>query len=133
MSESRTEILERITCEEEERVKRGYDIKTFFSIKGNKEQIRSLRIEKDHEGLLDVKYIPAATLVRVNEKWKVKSKRGFRIDLKTGYWKPDNDDAKIPDDADEFRNVMLYTTSIADALYIQPIAALRLTLSGGIQ
>lgn len=40
MSESRAEEVDRISCEEEERVSKGFDIETYFSIDGSMDRIR---------------------------------------------------------------------------------------------
>ena len=41
MAESRAEEVDRISCEEEERVSRGFDIKTYFSVDGGQLRTRA--------------------------------------------------------------------------------------------
>ena len=63
--------------------------------------------------------------VQVNFKWRTSHERGFALNLKNGYWqnkKQEQDESK----SDDIRKVKLFATDTANALYIQPIAALGL-------
>ena len=71
MAESRAEEVDRISCEEEERVSRGFDIKTYFSVDGgNFERVRKAVARTSENSLLNLRYVPAARLVHVNYKWR---------------------------------------------------------------
>ena len=67
MAESRAEEVDRISCEEEERVSRGYEIKTYFSVDGGHlERVQKAVVRSSESALLNLRYIPAARLVYVN-------------------------------------------------------------------
>ena len=84
LSETRTKEMERITCEEEERLSRGYEIKTLFHVPGGKQSIITTKIKNDNEDFLNVQFIPAASLVQINKKWRATREEGFLIGLKSG-------------------------------------------------
>ena len=77
MAESRGEGTERITCEEEERMSRGYEIESFFHVDGgNFASIRQAEAKSDGSRLLNLRYIPAARLVSLNKGWRSGRPRG---------------------------------------------------------
>jgi len=130
MAESRGEEVDRITCEEEERISRGYDVKSYFSVDGaNFESIRSAVARTGETHLLNLRFIPAARLVQVNTQWRGQKTEGFPIGMTSGNWRssmPEPD----PDAREDYRLVKLWTSSLADALYIEPIQALGLEPDG---
>lgn len=132
MSESRAEEIDRISCEEEERVSRGYEIKTYFSIDGgHTDRIRKAVARTSENALLNLRYIPAVRLIHVNSQWRSQKTEGFPIGMVSGDWR-----SSIPEpDAnlkEEFRLVKLWTSNLADALYIEPIQPLGLKPEGVI-
>ena len=93
----------RITSDEEERQRRGYEMITTvrFAHADGRRQCLSTHYSEGGEELLDVRYGPAATLWRVNLGWrrrKEKSIYGFNIDVTTGEWSKDQ---QAPEDADD--------------------------------
>ncbi|HPI89404.1 MAG TPA: DEAD/DEAH box helicase [Spirochaetota bacterium] len=134
MSETRTEQRDRITCEEEERLRQGYTIETYFSVPGGIESIRRAVVKNDNDNFLNISYIPAARLVQVNKKWKNRREEGFSMGINSGQWKTGGTepDASINPGAEERITIKLYTTDTADALYIEPIKALALSYDGRI-
>jgi len=130
MCETRTESVERISCEEEERTSTGFEIKTFFRVNQKKEEIVRLSLASHDVELLKIQYLPAATLVQVNDKWRASSRRGFLVGVKTGLWKKEEDAGEKDPHAEENRRIRLYASDTADALYIQPVKALGLTTEG---
>ena len=132
MAESRAEEIDRISCEEEERVSTGYEIKTYFSVDGGHvERIRKAVAKSSESHLLNLRYIPAARLVHVNRKWRARQDEGFPIGLISGDWRSSmpEPDSNIKE---EFRLVKLWTSNLADALYIEPIQPLGLKPDGVI-
>lgn len=130
MTESRGEEAARITCEEEERISRGYDIESFVHVDGgNFESIQSAIVRSGDSHLLSLRFIPAARLVSVNTGWRNQTTEGFPMGMTSGNWRssmPDPD----PDAREQYRLVKLWTSNLADALYIEPIQALGLDPDG---
>lgn len=81
--------------------------------------------------LLNLRYIPAARLYHVNSKWRSQRAEGFPLGLTSGDWR-----SSVPEPGEnvreDFRLVKLFTSNVADALYIEPIAALGLGAEGVI-
>ncbi|MEZ4644858.1 MAG: helicase-related protein [Chloroflexota bacterium] len=131
MAESRAEEIERISCEEEERVSRGYNIQTYFSVDGGDlGRIRKATAYTSENKLLNLRYIPAARLIHVNSQWRSQKEEGFPIGLISGDWRssiPREDESYIKE---KFHLVKLWTSNLADALYIEPIQPLGLTPEG---
>lgn len=121
MAETRSQERDRITCEEEERVKQGYRIETFFSIPGGMASVQKAKLAHTDNDLLNIQYIPAARLVHVNEGWRSQTQNGFKLNA-FGEWLPNSDPSDL--------SVQLYTYNNADALYIQPVNALNLSPEG---
>ena len=130
MTESRGEETARITCEEEERISRGYQIESFFHVDGG--DFASIRWAVARSGdshLLNLRFIPAARLVSLNRGWRSQRTEGFPMGMTSGNWRssmPETD----PDAYEEYRLVKLWTSNLADALYIEPIQALGLESDG---
>ena len=132
MSETRAQRRDRISCEEEERVSRGFQIETYFSIDdADFDRVRRAIVRTDQEPLLNLQFIPAARLVDINRKWRSRPQEGFPLGLVTGEWKREKD---LESDVarEPIRRVKLFTSDTADALYIEPVKALGLTLAGVI-
>jgi hypothetical protein len=132
LSESRTRPIERISCEEEERSSKGFGITTYFSLDGrNLNSIKTTRIKTSDEELLKLRYIPAARLIYINDKWRAQKEEGFPINKISGRWKaamPKTDD--VDTNPEDYTRVKLKTTTVADAIYIEPIEALGLERDG---
>ena len=132
MAESRAEEVDRISCEEEERVSRGYEINTYFSVDGGHlERVRKAVARSSETALLNLRYVPAARLVHISSKWRAQLAAGFPIGLVSGDWR-----SSMPDPESNVREafhlVKLWTSNLADALYIEPIQALGLKPEGVI-
>jgi superfamily II DNA/RNA helicase len=132
MTESRADEVDRISCEEEERVSKGFQIQTYFSVDGGSfDRVRKASVKVGDSGLLSLRYIPAARLVHVNTAWRAARTDGFPLGLTTGFWRsamPDPDDQVN----ESFRLVQLWTSNLADALYIEPTQPLGLEPAGVI-
>jgi len=132
MSESRAEEVDRISCEEEERVSRGFDIQTYFSVDGGPlGRVRKAVVRSSETNLLNLRFISAARLVHLNSQWRSQRTEGFPIGQTSGDWRSSLPE---PDDnlRDTYRLVKLWTSNLADALYIEPIPALGLHPEGVI-
>ncbi len=132
MSESRAEEVDRISCEEEERISSGYDVATYFAVDGGVAAaggIREAVAKSSGSELLRLRFLPAARLHHVNKKWSSQRAEGFPMGMTSGVWH-----SKVPEDLanarEEFGLVKLFTSTVADALYIEPIVALGLKREG---
>ncbi|MFA6402883.1 MAG: DEAD/DEAH box helicase [Salinivirgaceae bacterium] len=130
MAETRAYELQRITCQEEERTKKGYDIQTYFSVDGGFENTVEGIVSVSNEKLLHLHYLPTCRIFKLNLKWRASKEYGYAINLNTGYWQ--NKAQKEENiDKDEVKEVKLFTSDTANALYIQPIKSLGLKSGGG--
>ncbi len=130
MSESRGEEQARITCEEEERISRGYDIQTFLHIDGgNFDSLSDAVVTTNEAYLLKLKFIPAGRVIHVNRGWRNEKSEGFSLEMTSGDWQ---NRESISDSSNQYehRFVKLWTSNIADVLYIEPIQALGLEPDG---
>lgn len=128
MTECRAKEMDRISCEEEERVSRGFDISTYFAVEGALDRVRRAAVRVGDELLMNIRFMPAARLVYINRKWRSKQFDRFPLGLTNGFWKssmPSLEEQKEP-----FRQVMVKTSNTADALYLEPIQPLGLKPHG---
>ena len=130
MVESRGEETDRITCEDEERMSRGYDIEPYFQVDREVNlSVFSAIVKLDDCELLNLRFIPATRLISVNKSWRARDFEGFPIGMSSGLWK--SSISRVDSESEEeYRLVKLWTSKISDALYIEPRGALGLTLDG---
>ena len=85
---------DRITCDDEERIRYGYHITTHYQF-SPEVQLGKIRKQSadvyssDQSPLFILTYAPSATLYRINRGWKKSKQPGFLIDLESGEWKRD--------------------------------------------
>lgn len=125
MPETKAYELQRITCQEEERTRKGYDIRTYFAVEGGFDSITEALVKLADEKLLHIHAIPAARLVHVNFKWRSSPENGYALNLKNGYWQTKKQEHEEGNN-DDIKRIKLFTTNTANALYIQPVEALAL-------
>ena len=131
MSETRTIEIDRISCEEEERLSRGFEVKTYFSLPAGHDNIRLAKVKTGQEDLLYLRFLPCARLTQINKKWWRSRENGFLMGLNTGIWRKEKYDTTSAS-AEPIKRVKLITYDTADALYIEPIKSLNLTPAGVI-
>lgn len=91
-----TQRVLRITCDEEERQRQGYDMQTTIQFASMDNRLRVVNTEvKDDSGekILHLQYAPASTVWRINLGWrrrKEESIYGFNLDTVTGFWSKDD-------------------------------------------
>lgn len=129
-----TEGADRITANEEERQRQGYELQTMFRFVPDRAgNILKAEAELTHEGAImaSLVYAPAALLWRINRGWKrrkQKSVLGFFINPVSGYWSKEDqdeeDNKESPDEksrtkpqlivpfVEDCRNILLLTPNI---------------------
>jgi superfamily II DNA/RNA helicase len=125
MTETKAYELQRITCQEEERTRRGYDIRTYFAVEGGFDSITEAVVKLADEKLLHIHAIPSARLVNISFKWRTSLENGYALNLKNGYWQTKKQESEEINN-DDIRRIKLFTTITANALFIQPVEALAL-------
>ena len=81
---------ERITSEEEERLRRGYLIETFYQFaplpsgEGSVMRVQQADVIRDNQPIFHLTYAPTATLMRVNRGGRAARTPGFWVDFETG-------------------------------------------------
>ena len=127
LAECHTKPVERISCEEEERTSTGYNIEHYFSFPKGIHSTTKTVLKYDGEDLLNIIYGPSTRLLQLNRKWRRAKKgdeNGYRIGANTGFWKTSKDAAN-PNPGDPIHTVHIFTTNTTDALYIEPVEALK--------
>jgi hypothetical protein len=88
---------ERITANDEERVRQGFDIQTVFTwpMKDGQLQVTNAEFKCGETSLLALQYANSAEISRLNKGLKRRKDRtvfGFYIDPRTGYWAKSEDE-----------------------------------------
>jgi very-short-patch-repair endonuclease len=95
MPNAKTIRRERITCDEEERIRRGYRTTTHFRFAkdtGGRDRKVDAAIGKDpSQPVVRAVFAPSATLFRINHGWKGRTDDGYLIDLMNGEINPERD------------------------------------------
>lgn len=146
-----TRRAERITANEEERVRQGYEMQTTiqFSEQDDKLQVMHTVLEDQEGQLLELQYGATATVWRMNLGWrrrKEKTLLGFMINPVTGHWvggageegEPDPD---MPPDQTPPQRIVPYVEDRRNVLILRPdedlapntMATLQYALKRGIE
>ena len=120
----------RITSDEEERQRQGYEMMTTlrFGQENGHPKVEAAAVLESDETILELKYGPASTLWRVNLGWRRRQEKtiyGFSIDANTGEW---TKDAQAPTDAEDdkvtegksIERVTPYVEDTRNVLIVQP-------------
>jgi len=109
---------ERITCDEEERLKYGYNITTHFRYANQKQQSAIVQAA-DGTPLLKLTYGATAELWRINRGLKKNTdERGFKLDAKTGIW---GDAKKEQSTGNLHTQVSLMVNDTCNILVVEPL------------
>ena len=121
----------RITCQEEERDRKYYNINTYFSTDIPEAIIKCELKTGTGLHLANINYIPSCRLTSILESRNEDNGCCFALDTKTGEWISGErltaikkSAADNPDEADRIKMVKLFTETTANAIYIQPLDAL---------
>lgn len=133
MTDVSTQRVERITCDEEERVREGYTVNTYFRYAADTDSDRrDLATVYSAEGLplLDLSYGQAATLWRINHQWRRAKEQGFAFDTAKGVWakRPEEvEDDTVDADARRIQTgVRVLVRDTRNILLIQPEANIKM-------
>ena len=93
MASVSTKKVERISSNEEERQRLGYEVRTGYTFarrrSGQVDAVRATVLADGGGGLVELTYAPTATLTRLNLGWSHQRDRGsdgFHLDLASGRW-----------------------------------------------
>lgn len=97
ISNVETRPTARITANDEDRQRRGFDIQTVFAWTGDAGEVRTIELKNDDLSLATLSFGRRAKITRLNKGLKRRAEKsicGFMIDPMTGRWLPDsnNDD-----------------------------------------
>ncbi len=148
MTTMSTRPAERITCEEEERVRTGFRVSSHYQFARVAGALR--RIDAETSGLngfgLRLSYGPTATIWRINHGWlSARLEEGFALDLSSGKWesRPGDDDQEDPLSGEgvrrgirivvrDTRNLLVLLPDPAVSANESAIASLQYALQRGI-
>ena len=145
-----TKRRERINCDEEERLRLGYEIQTAvrFSEQGGRPSYRTAEVVHDGEQVASLAYGQAATLWRINlgeNRRRNKAQLGFVLDIERGYWARSDQLVDEDDDTDPLTprtaRVIPYVEDRRNALLLEfhehhddgVVASLQAALKNAIQ
>ena len=119
----RAQKRERISSEEEERVRNGYRVTTHFNFGPSRSQSAEARSQSG-EIILTALYAPGARLWRINHGWRrsAEQESGFTIDPGTGRWEAryDRDDTNDdPSISGPLTGVRPYVQDSRNVLFLQ--------------
>ncbi len=138
-----TQRANRITSDEEERQRQGYDMITTlrFSEEKGRARVKGLVVVESGENLLEMRYSPAATLWRINLGWRRRKERsvyGFSVDTNTGEW---TKDSQAPTDAEDdtmstgktIERITPFVEDTRNVLVLRPATNLNETAMASLQ
>jgi very-short-patch-repair endonuclease len=112
-----TRRRERITCDEEERLKYGYNVTTHFRFDSQSRELAAVTAA-DGSKLLELSYGDTADIWRINRGLRSSQERGFKLDRATGIWgEPRNEE----DQQNLQTEVHLMVKDTCNILLIKPL------------
>lgn len=143
--------VERITANDEERVRQGFDIQTVFSwpMRDGRPQVTEGEFRCDDASILTLQYANSAEISRINKGLKRRANQtvfGFYIDPRSGYWTKSEDedvDVDVPPDVmrpvrivpivRDRKNALLFRFNEPSAYAAETIATVQHALMRGIE
>ncbi|MGK7949956.1 MAG: DEAD/DEAH box helicase [Xenococcaceae cyanobacterium] len=108
----------RITCDEEERLKYGYDLVTHFQYVSDKQRTVKV-LSNDGTELLRLSYGETADILRINRGLTKSKEIGFKLDTASGDWVSNE---KYQPEGEVDTNVHLMVKDTSNILIIEPLA-----------
>jgi len=142
---------ERITANDEERVRQGFDIQTVFSWpkRDGRAQITEAHFRCDDASIFNLQYANSAEISRINKGLKRRANQtvfGFHIDPRSGYWAKSSDedpDVDVPPDVvkpvrivpivRDHKNALLFRFNDPTAYAPETIATVQHAFMRGIE
>ncbi|MBD2138381.1 DEAD/DEAH box helicase [Anabaena sp. FACHB-1237] len=122
MDTALTKKRDKITCDEEERLKYGYNITTHFRYSNNKADQIAIVKSAENIPLLKLTYGNSANIYRINRGLNRNiDERGFKLDIKTGNWLDKN--SNVPPENIQ-TEVYLMVENTSNILVIEPLPEL---------
>ncbi len=127
-----TRRKQRISADEEERMRYGFELRTAVrfakSAKGRYSRTSTVK-DKDGNTILNLKYGPSATLWRINLGWKRRKeqyKYGFILDIEKGRWETQEKEETNSDNpqAAVTKRVIPYVEDTKNCLIVEPATKL---------
>jgi ATP-dependent helicase YprA (DUF1998 family) len=135
-----TKRRDRISADEEDRLRLGYDIRTGvrFRERDGTLDIREARANHDGHDIARLTYAQTATLWRINLGWarrKNKQQYGFVLDIERGYWGRNEQNEDDPDDpmSERTRRVIPYVEDNRNCLLFEPLIGLEIEEMASLQ
>jgi len=122
MPNVRTRRRERITSDEEERRRRGYELGLFYQFPPASDGGRLLEADVVAHGstVLRLVYAPTATLLQINHGWRGAAQRGFLVDFEGGeIVRSDNLHNQNPARPRRVENVRLAVQAVQNTLLVR--------------
>lgn len=121
---------ERITANDEERQRQGFDLQTTFewATRDHVLDVRRAAAADDAGDVIRLSYGPGATITRLNKglrRRRDRTKLGFMIDPVSGYWAKNEDEDAVGDDptAAPRQRIVPSVQDRKNALLLQPVAS----------
>lgn len=120
---------DRITSDEEERMRQGYEMQTTLQFASENGQLKFVRTDiRDNDGdLFEMHYGASATVWRINLGWKRRKEKsifGFNIDPNSGAWCKDaqatEDNDAIAEDANQVQRIIPFVEDRRNVLIFHP-------------
>jgi superfamily II DNA/RNA helicase len=119
----RTRPVERISSEEEERLRRGYAVTTHYRFFPPWRPRPGMVVTAEGDHLLDLLFVPAGELWRINHGWRRGPRTGFKLDPETGRWQRQAEDPgseeEDPDAPHALSGIKTYVTDKRNLMLVR--------------